>query len=681
MVDTSADGARGADAPRASRAPGATPRLLTSASGRLSTRVDARAVAVSLVLLGVVFVGVAWSWRVGDFPIPLGDVVVTLLGGGSPEQQLHHPDAAPAPRPHRRARRRRVRRLRRRSSSAWSATRWPAPTSSASPPAPRVGAVFCIVMLDGTGLGVTGGALVGSVLTVDRHLPARHQAGRVQLPPGARRHRHHRRCSTAVTSYLLTTAEIYDAQRADGVAHRQPQRAGLGVRAAPGDRARRPACRSRWCSARHLRLLELGDDAAAGLGVPGARSRAALLLVGAALAAVATAAAGPVGVRGAGRPADRPPPGRRAHGRPRPRRARRCRCHGGADLSARRLFAPTELPVGVVTAVVGAPYLLWLLARANRIGRVDEMTRRPTSRPTDRAAGAPARSAPSSRPATCRWPTTTGSWSRTCRSTIPTGRITVIVGRQRLRQVDAAARPRPAAQPPARHRPARRRRDPPAADPGGGPAAGHPAPAADLPRRASRSPTSWPAAATRTSAGSASGRRTTSRGRAGAGRHRHDRPGRPLGRRAVGRAAPAGVDRHGARPGHRQLLLLDEPTTFLDLAHQVEVLDLLADLNEREGRTIVCVLHDLNLACRYAHHLVAMRDGAHRRRGQRRRGRHRGAGPRGVRAGGPGHHRPRAPAPPSRRRSPPAAVRRTAAGGRPGGGAAAQAAGGREVTR
>ena len=58
------------------------------------------------------------------------------------------------------------------------------------------------------------------------------------------------------------------------------------------------------------------------------------------------------------------------------------------------------------------------------------------------------------------------------------------------------------------------------------------------------------------------------------------------------------------------LMLLDEPTTFLDLAHQVEVLDLLARLNEVEGRTIVLVLHDLNLACRYAHHLVAMKEGA-----------------------------------------------------------------------
>jgi iron complex transport system ATP-binding protein len=57
------------------------------------------------------------------------------------------------------------------------------------------------------------------------------------------------------------------------------------------------------------------------------------------------------------------------------------------------------------------------------------------------------------------------------------------------------------------------------------------------------------------------------------------------------------------------LLLLDEPTTFLDLTHQLEVLDLLTDLNRRRGTTIVIVMHDLNLACRYADHLIAMRDG------------------------------------------------------------------------
>ena len=57
------------------------------------------------------------------------------------------------------------------------------------------------------------------------------------------------------------------------------------------------------------------------------------------------------------------------------------------------------------------------------------------------------------------------------------------------------------------------------------------------------------------------------------------------------------------------LLLLDEPTTYLDLSHQLEVLDLLTDLNRRRGTTVVIVMHDLNLACRYADHLIAMRDG------------------------------------------------------------------------
>ncbi|WP_193597682.1 ABC transporter ATP-binding protein [Microbacterium sp. YJN-G] len=57
------------------------------------------------------------------------------------------------------------------------------------------------------------------------------------------------------------------------------------------------------------------------------------------------------------------------------------------------------------------------------------------------------------------------------------------------------------------------------------------------------------------------------------------------------------------------ILLLDEPTTFLDVAHQVEVLDLLTDLCVSHGTTIVMVLHDLNLAARYADELVAMKDG------------------------------------------------------------------------
>ncbi|RXT05241.1 ABC transporter ATP-binding protein [Ammoniphilus sp. CFH 90114] len=57
-----------------------------------------------------------------------------------------------------------------------------------------------------------------------------------------------------------------------------------------------------------------------------------------------------------------------------------------------------------------------------------------------------------------------------------------------------------------------------------------------------------------------------------------------------------------------ETILLDEPTTYLDLTHQIEILDLLFELNEKEQRTIVMVLHDLNLACRYAHHIVAIQN-------------------------------------------------------------------------
>lgn len=59
-----------------------------------------------------------------------------------------------------------------------------------------------------------------------------------------------------------------------------------------------------------------------------------------------------------------------------------------------------------------------------------------------------------------------------------------------------------------------------------------------------------------------------------------------------------------------QVILLDEPTTYLDLSHQIEVLQLLERLNQAEGRTIVMVVHDLNHATRHAQHIVALKDGA-----------------------------------------------------------------------
>lgn len=56
-------------------------------------------------------------------------------------------------------------------------------------------------------------------------------------------------------------------------------------------------------------------------------------------------------------------------------------------------------------------------------------------------------------------------------------------------------------------------------------------------------------------------------------------------------------------------LMLDEPTTYLDIAHQIELLDLFKTLNIEQGRTVVAVLHDLNQACRYADHVIALAEG------------------------------------------------------------------------
>lgn len=58
------------------------------------------------------------------------------------------------------------------------------------------------------------------------------------------------------------------------------------------------------------------------------------------------------------------------------------------------------------------------------------------------------------------------------------------------------------------------------------------------------------------------------------------------------------------------ILFLDEPTTFLDITYQVEILDLLKELNEIHGTTIVMVLHDINLSARYADHIIALRKGS-----------------------------------------------------------------------
>lgn len=96
--------------------------------------------------------------------------------------------------------------------------------------------------------------------------------------------------------------------------------------------------------------------------------------------------------------------------------------------------------------------------------------------------------------------------------------------------------------------------------------------------------------------------------------HLHEFANRPLDTLSGGQRQRAWIAMALAQD--TDILLLDEPTTYLDLAHQIEVLDLLYHLNRNAGRTIIMVLHDLNLACRYSHHLIALRNGRVMAQGQ-----------------------------------------------------------------
>jgi iron complex transport system permease protein len=331
-------------------------------SSRTSGR--ARAVLVSVALAAAGLLSFCVSVSVGDFPIPLSEVPAAILGWGSPDagfivHELRLPRALTAVL---------VGAAFGLSGAIFqSLARNPlaSPDIIGITAGASTAAVFVIVVLHQAGVMLSVGALAGALLT----------AVAIYLLAWKRGVSSYRLVLVgigisavlgAVTSYLLTRADIYEAQRAAvwltgslngrGWEHVEPLAwAMLGL--APAT----------VLLTRSLRVLQLGDDTAKGLGVPVELSRAALVLVGVALASVATAAAGPVAFvafvsapvarRLVNAPLTVVPAGL-----------------AGAvllllsDVVGRRLFAPTELPVGIITGIIGAPYLIWLLARANRIG-------------------------------------------------------------------------------------------------------------------------------------------------------------------------------------------------------------------------------------------------------------------------------------------------------------------------
>jgi iron-siderophore transport system permease protein len=172
---------------------------------------------------------------------------------------------------------------------------------------------------------------------------------------------------TSATSYLLTRAKLYEAQQVVGWmvgnlndstwSQATPLMIAMAV-LVPGTIAL-----SGW-----LRALHLGDDVASGLGTPVQLARLTLLVAGVGLVAFATAAAGPVAFVALAAPQI----AKRLAGTPTPPLVTSGITGAvvllGSDLLARTLLPDTQLPVGIVTGVLGAPFLLWLLARANRAG-------------------------------------------------------------------------------------------------------------------------------------------------------------------------------------------------------------------------------------------------------------------------------------------------------------------------
>ncbi|TCO41549.1 iron complex transport system permease protein [Kribbella antiqua] len=324
-----------------------------------------RYVVVAATLALVVFATFCVSLSLGDFKIPVIDVVKTLFGGGDKATEfivnrLRLPRALTG--------------LMVGAALGMSGAIFQsiARNPLASPDIIGVTygasafAVFAIVTLGLTGVAVSLLAIAGAVLTAFvmyvlawRHGVSSYRLILIGIGIGA--------IATSVTSYLLTKARVEIAQQAliwltgslNGRDWSNVRSMGLTLAVLTPLTV---------YLVHRLRILQLGDETAYGLGLRVESSRLGLIVIAVLLAAVATAAAGPIGFVAF----VAPPIARRLTRSPGP--AMIASALLGAlvvavsDLIAQHAFGETQLPVGVVTGVVGAPYLMFLLARANRVG-------------------------------------------------------------------------------------------------------------------------------------------------------------------------------------------------------------------------------------------------------------------------------------------------------------------------
>ncbi|WP_261996387.1 MULTISPECIES: FecCD family ABC transporter permease [Streptomyces] len=335
--------------------------------GGLSVRLDARAaLVVVLLLLAALAAGVALIGT-GDFPISAGDVLKTLAGNGNAGQEFIV-DELRLPRVL-------VGLLVGASLGLGGAlfqavTRNPlgSPDVLGLGQGATAGALVMIVLFSGSAAEVTVGALVGGLVTgLAIYLLAWKQGVHgyrlVLVGIGVSA------IVTAVNGYLLTVSDIVDAARAvvwmtGSLSGRDWDQVWplLGLCAVLVPLV--------LVNARGLRMLEMGDDVAGALGVRVERVRALLMVAAVLLTATATAAAGPVSFVAL----TAPQLARRLTRSPGPNLLPSL-CMGAAllvtaDLTSQRLFGADQLPVGVVTGVLGGVYLLWLLVTERRAGRI-----------------------------------------------------------------------------------------------------------------------------------------------------------------------------------------------------------------------------------------------------------------------------------------------------------------------
>jgi iron complex transport system permease protein len=341
------------------------PRSLVIRRGGWSVRLQVRALVVGALLVAATVLLAIWSIMVGDFPLSVRQVLRSIAGDGGPDaefivQTLRLPRALTAML---------VGAALGMSGAVFqSIARNPlgSPDIIGFESGAAAGAVVMITLFDPSNAQVAFGAIAGGLVTAVLVYTLAYRRGLsaarlvlVGIGIGF--------AASAAVDYLITRAQIYDVQRAavwltgslNGRTWDHVRTIGLALLVLA------PVI---VLAQRSLDRLELGDDTAAALGVRVGRTKLLLILLAVGLASLAVAAAGPI-VFVAFVSA---PIARRLASTP-----GACvvlaACVGAfvttaADLAARRVFAPTEFPVGIATAIIGAPYLLWLLTRRARTG-------------------------------------------------------------------------------------------------------------------------------------------------------------------------------------------------------------------------------------------------------------------------------------------------------------------------